>query len=430
MPLSTSMFSFFVLVLFTTSANGFLSYKPKHGGPSSYDATLHRMKWWSKGTEALPPTDEYLLFSIDAGGLNNIRLGWEIAGLVAQYTHRTLVLPPAHRMYLLDFGAGKFSPNLPDGWERTFSRRTLVEDLINLRQLKANLPTLTAEEFENRTSLTWDKARMQAQMLPKREDPDKCQMSEYATVSGKFLFLDGDRREGFDCTEWWIQGSPRPAFRSEMNETNWALLTHGFVWHYDAFRIAAKAVDYLGLFNYVALHARYGDFAEKQATDRASNILDHWSSYIKAGTTLYVATDQPSELRGLAPAGVKVISWEDFFTDETGYLLRDIKGKYTPERWFKLTGLVEELICAYAKLFIGTDRSSFSGHIQRMRIHAEPPVERRLVHTDGDPFLQGSAGRAVEVPRAAIDAEITAWKKRDSRHKFRPLDRLVGKRFL
>merc|ERR1719217_868940 len=102
---------------------------------------LDRMRYWNEATEVMAPTEKYVLFTNDAGGLNNIRLGWEASGLIAQGTGRTLVLPPPSKMYLLDWGEMK-------GGHRDTDTTTLVEDIINLAQLKANVPTLTAKEFE------------------------------------------------------------------------------------------------------------------------------------------------------------------------------------------------------------------------------------------------------------------------------------------
>jgi len=101
--------------------------------------------------------------------LNNIRLGWEASGLIAQATGRTLVLPPRSKMYLLDWGDMQRAPSKRE------QSGTLVEELLNLMQLKGNIPTLTAKEFEDRTGLTWRKALLQGQQLPKK--PKRCMRS-------------------------------------------------------------------------------------------------------------------------------------------------------------------------------------------------------------------------------------------------------------
>jgi hypothetical protein len=78
-----------------------------------------------------------MLFDIDIGGLNNIRIGWENAGLIAYHTGRTLVLPQAMPYYLIDAGPGV-------DYRGSVS---LMEDFINLPQLQRGLRVMTFGEF-------------------------------------------------------------------------------------------------------------------------------------------------------------------------------------------------------------------------------------------------------------------------------------------
>merc|ERR1712232_1385765 len=165
-----------------------------------------------------------------------------------------------------------------------------------------------------------------------------------------------------------------------MTQSNWALLTHGFVWHSYAFSIASKVIGYLGLFEYNALHGRYGDLQYQEVKTRPSQIFQNWPSLLEGVKFLYISSDNPELFDTVDFGRVQPIRWADLFTAKTGELLNTERRKYTPERWFKLTGPVEELICTYSKLFIGTRASSFSGHIERMRIHAKAPVQRVLTH--------------------------------------------------
>jgi hypothetical protein len=372
-----------------------------------YDEVIQRMRYWSRPTSALPSTGKYLLFTPDAGGLNNIRIGWEMTGLVALHTNRTLVLPPKSRMYLLDFGP--WNQELV-GDTSNWTHNTRVEDLIDVTQLKGVLPTLTMEEFEAEVGMKWEQARYQAEMT---RPQGSHRLSDWSALTGKFVFMDGQgNREGFDMGQWWLQGGPRDEVRPEVTEVDWGLLRHGFVWHQDVFSIAAKAVHYLGLFDYMALHARYGDFAEKQAQRTPDEIYENWRPLIANASAMYVATDRQGQFDGFAKRhGVKLVMWPDLFTAATGGVLSAEKQLYTRERFFKLMGPVEEVICTYAKVFIGTDRSSFTGHIQRMRIHADAPVTKRLSHTDGNPFARSS--REMQVPLDEIQRSIQQWQQRN-----------------
>lgn len=376
-------------------------------------SVLQRMQYFRKALTPLASTGKYLLFTLDAGGLNNIRIGWEMSGLVALHTNRTLVLPPKAGIYLLDYGPwNQALVGDSSGW----TGKTAVEDLIDVHQLKGVLPTLTAEEFEAEAGMSWQQARESSEMAaPQQDYSASCHFSNWDSLESKFIFMDGkQRREGFSCGEWWLRGGPRPELRQELTEEHWGLLRHGFVWHPDAFAIAAKAVHHLGLFDFMAVHARYGDFVEHQSQRSPDEIYDNWRPLLANASALYVATDRQEKFEGFAERhGVKLVMWPDLFTDATGGALTEVKKQFTPERFFKLTGPVEELICTYARVFVGTDRSSFTGHIQRMRVHADPPVSMRLVHTDGNPFSSEGVRREAKIPLEQIQQSIRDWEQRE-----------------
>jgi hypothetical protein len=342
---------------------------------TSLQQTLARMTYWHTDDSVMPSTSKYILFTGDAGGPNNIRLGWEMTGLIAQATKRTLVLPPAWKMYLLDWGPGR--QRLPS--EMADNTTTAAEDLINLAQLKANLPTLTADEFLQEAGTSWHEATKAAARVG---EAVACKFSTYEELKDqRFVFLDGELREGFACAEWWKRGGPTELVKTEdkIGDRDWSLLTHGFVWHKDAFDIAAKVVNFLGIFEYNALHARYNDFQYTESRQGAAHIWDKWEDAFKSAPKIYVASDEPEKIKALKRMeGVELFTFEDMLQT----VLKDVKPQYSPSRWFKLTGPVEELICTYAKIFVGTKDSSFSGHIDRMRIHAQAPVTQMLTHTN------------------------------------------------
>jgi hypothetical protein len=314
-----------------------------------------------------------------------------MTGVIAQQTGRTFVLPPAEKVYLLDFGplngrAGLKSQNFDEE-----SSKTKVEDLINLAQLKGNLATLTWDEFQQRTGLTFENAKAKAGKV----DGEACpSLADLKSVKDDILYIDGQKqRQGFACGEWPQLGGPQKDLRTEMTNENWRLLTHGFVWHPDAFSIASKVVDQLGLFQYNALHGRYGDLQYQDVKTEPSKIFQNWPSLLQNTDTLYIASDNPEkfENRSIDFGKVNVLRWSDLFTQKTNFLLKDEQAKYTPERWFKLMGPVEELICTYSKLFVGTKLSTFSGHIHRMRIHAQAPVT--AVHKHDEKEVAGNISK-------------------------------------
>lgn len=359
---------------------------------------LGRMQWWVNLTDPKPVNEFYLFFTCDAGGPNNIRIGWEMSAVVAQRTNRTLVLPPASQMYLLDFGP---RTNLHENGGKS---ETKVEDLIDLAQLKGMLPVLTADEFATRTNQSWDSAVESAASVASE---DICQISAYNAITSRILYMPGNNpREGFSCSEWWERGGPRQNFKSQLNDDSWALLTHGFVWHPDAFTIASHAVSYLGIFNYSALHARYNDFQFKSARQGAGLIVDKWGKFLAGlNQSVYIASDEPdkfteasSEIPGTRKVFFHELFGENGPPERQEAPLAEVRKQFSPERWFKMLGPAEELICTFGKVFIGTDRSTFSGHINRMRLHAQAPVTMVLKHT-------------LDVPEKEIMASIAAWER-------------------
>jgi hypothetical protein len=281
-------------------------------------------------------------------------------------------------MYLLD--KGWTGDSRPD-WTQPSpagDSTTLVEDLINLDQLKSLLPTVTWAEFTKLSGLTWDEAMGKVVQVG---ETARCKFDDYKDVVAELLYMPGESvREGFMCTEWWVMGSPKR--KEQLTNETWSLLTHAFVWHKDAFDIASVVVNHLGMFEYSALHARYGDFQYHEEQRKASKIFKTMKDVFNLGSPLYIATDQIDKLKGLGATDniSNIVTFEDMLHS----VLADVQVMYSAERWFKLVGLVEELICTYAKVFVGTGRSTFTGHIHRMRIHAQAPVTRRLVISGDD----------------------------------------------
>lgn len=144
----------------------------------------------------------------------------------------------------------------------------------------------------------------------------------------------------------------------------------------------------------------------EQSGSSVVRLLRPWIADTK---TLYVATDDPKHFSGVN-LGVRVVFWHDLLNNSTGSVLSSMKAKFTEERWFKLTGIVEMLICTYAESFVGTKLSSFSGHIMAMRIHAHAPETRNLFITK-------------RIPVEAINTDIALWK---STEPFVPLPKDQG----
>jgi hypothetical protein len=225
------------------------------------------------------------------------------------------------------------------------------------------------------------------------------------------------------------------------------LLRNHFMWHPDAFDIASKVVDHLGTFKYVSVHARYGDFQFQNhkrvedtllhdgwlsgaksflqvnsqgsgAEDDASGSLVQLSSesVLRSGSSLrarlstsrgqrvaglvrrwldedssrhvYIATDEntPEFKKPFKDANVNMVTWSDLL--EQGHKgegpLKDVLGAYSKERLSNLAGPVEQLICTFGKVFIGSEKSTFTGYIERMRLYAQAPTHATFIKYAGE----------------------------------------------
>ena len=77
--------------------------------------------------EKVPVTDGFILFEIDCGGLNNIRMQLEVLVGLSKLSNRTLVLPPKTNWYLLD--------------------QHLIEDVWDTDLLGSKIPLLTYDQW-------------------------------------------------------------------------------------------------------------------------------------------------------------------------------------------------------------------------------------------------------------------------------------------
>jgi len=118
-----------------------------HGGP--HNQSVQEMVYWrdypQDNTHTSPFYSEsetrYLTFEPDQGGWNNIRMALETVLVMAFAMGRTLVLPPANPIYLLNQGNGDKTPR--------FSFADFF-DMLAIHKEHKGLNIITMEEFLNR----------------------------------------------------------------------------------------------------------------------------------------------------------------------------------------------------------------------------------------------------------------------------------------
>jgi len=136
--------------------------------------------------------------------------------------------------------------------------------------------------------------------------------------------------------------------------------------HYrsDLFRLASGPIAGMGLRSYFAVHLRRNDFGRlyTEAPDSPAVVVANLESALLPGEPVYIASDELDEQwwkrikEALAEKGHKVTGLKD--------VRPELERRGLTER---LSGIVEMIICAGARRFKGTKRSTFTKGIWFLR---------------------------------------------------------------
>lgn len=150
------------------------------------------------------------------------------------------------------------------------------------------------------------------------------------------------------------------------------------------FRAAELAVEALGgLGSYAALHVRRNELQYKDMFIDASASYANVRRLLRTNETVYIATDETAEgfFRAFEQGGHRV--------RRLGPELRRAYAHLYPSRDDppeKYEGMIEQVVCSGARLFVGTSMSTFSSYIFRLRgmalthpaVRSSPPDARLL----------------------------------------------------
>lgn len=363
-----------------------------------YSYVLRRMRYWRGPAEgdgrAKPPTNRYVTFNTDCGGFNNIRMGFEHAVLMAWVTKRTLVLPPPRPWYLLDTG--------PIKREREAGRgQSDYADYWDMGDLARAIPVLSHEDFLKHAGQA---TAQQKAMLPIEPFitailwPTTAQVTSSGILeSKKGKSLLGHRRtvelspdqlampvlhfpaceKPYKEPRFLNQVSGVVIFaRQKLDLALKAFFKHSLHYVDTIFAVASRVITAMGLFNYTALHVRRNDLQYKEVHIPAGGTLANIRALVPAGEPLYLATDEvaPAFFAALEQRH-PVYRWHDFLAAEGGFALRG--AVYSP----KVVGMIEQVVCAGARRFFGTQHSTFSSHIARLRGYVDAPDKQMRYHS-------------------------------------------------
>jgi len=346
----------------------------------------------------------YIVFDVDQGGLNNVRLVFEYVAIIAAVTGRTLVLPPPKGWYLLDHG-----PKHRPGGEG----ETSFSELFDIPAMRDVVPVITTEEFiaEAHRHLEIPKAFRDPDFFIASESHQRWRhwlmenaevmqgWNPYATL---ICLPDIDRvRSECDLPQYYIDGremiefSPRSqaapllyfpsdgkhrslgpvatmlaATDPRLARLTRRLIKHHIRWHPDIFALASRYVEQLTPYGYDAIHIRRNDFQYQQTRRAAKEIWHNVSGLLNDDRPLYIATDETDEeFLDIFRSHKKVMTWND--------LPPAVDDRTPPEKY---TGPIEQLICAGARRFIGNHLSTFSTYIVRLRGYTRAPDMASYYH--------------------------------------------------
>lgn len=371
---------------------------------------LPALRYWHPGLvkDEFPPPNRhrYVSFDVDQGGLNNIRLVFEYAAVVAAITGRTLVLPPPRPWYLINNGPRHRGAN---------EGATDIAEIFDIPAMQEALRVQTAEGFiqeaaghlsipdefrvdnvfhrDKGAADRWRQWLLDNADVPRDWNPyDRLicfpDVSSADTSSVSERYVDG--RQFVELTPW-LNAAPLIHLPSNseyrflgpvatmllsvddrLPRIARRLIKHHIRYHPQIFEIASDLISRLGLHQYSALHIRRNDF---QYTEARAQALATWSNLkdlLADPTPTYIATDETDDaFRGVFRSNTTVVFWDD--------LIREYAGPAVPEKY---VGPVEQLLCAGASRFVGTDLSTFSAYIVRLRGYTRAPDTAAYYHTE------------------------------------------------
>jgi len=315
----------------------------------------------------------YLTFTAWPGQLNNTRMCFETALVLAYLTNRRLVMPKEYRRH-----------DQPEVDGDTF-RPLHPKECFELEKIGEIVPLVEREEYDGlgRPTRQVDLAFGPGTAVscfphaPLPGSPEAHRLPDFAAPRKRILELTPE-----------IEACRTLNIKSPMLEQFYAffyflqpeveLACKRLVREHVRFRApivsaAEKIVAVLG--DYCALHIRRNDFFSQYPEQNlpAQRILASVMKRVPAGARLYISTDETDHSFFAAFHERYEIR---FLQDFAGLLPDGVFGEWL--------ACVEQLICASAAMFIGTRLSTFSAYITRLRGY-RGAADKNTYFTDGSP---------------------------------------------
>ena len=289
--------------------------------------------------------DGYILYEKWPGGFNNIRMSFELVVCMAYILNRTLVIPPSESFYLLE-------------------GECHIGDFFELENL--GIKYLDFDTFKKKEKLDreYKEFRFDCKLFDRKTDEV---VYNFERVNPPDKFLKGrdfiNMREEISKDDRYVYfhrnllGHFYQILYCKEIDSLKELVRDNIRYKNKIFDIAWLFINTLKDKEYYAIHIRRNDFQYKELHISCEELYENIKDRIPEGSNLYIATDHPDkEFFNLLKDKYKVSFFEDVIK-KFNYLEYD-------ENWVPI---FEQLICTRATRFIGTDLSTLSSYVYRLR---------------------------------------------------------------
>jgi hypothetical protein len=313
----------------------------------------------------------FLTYTPWRGELNNTRICFETAAVLAFLEKRILVIPNGYRLR-----------NQPEWHNNTF-RPLHPQEFLDLNALSRVIPLLSYEQYIS---------------LPRRNQICHLRFGVNTSVFCYPNIPTRDSRSFLILKEFAAGRTDLIEFTTCMKDSNVLHIEHAMLEHFysfiffldhekareckslvrdhitfkpELFHIAGTIAKNLGSFS--AVHIRRGDFIEQYPSQNVSagSIRSVVDRHVTPGAKLYIATDENER------------SFFDTFRARYRIMfLSDVKHLVPSTIPEHLLAPLEQIICSLAGVFIGTRLSTFSAYITRLRGYRRAP-DTNVYFTDG-----------------------------------------------
>ena len=289
--------------------------------------------------------DGYVLYEKWPGGFNNIRMSFELVVCISYILNRTLVLPPSEEFYLLE---GECN----------------IGDFFDLKNL--GIKYIEYDEFKAKENINkeYKDFRHDCKLFERKTDEV---VYNFERVNPPFKFTKGrdftNMREEITEEDRYIYfhrnllGHFYQILYCKEEDKLKHLIKNHVRYNNKIFDIAWLFVNYLEDKNYYAIHVRRNDFQYKDLHISCEELFENIKDRIPIGSNLYIATDhKDKEFFNILNENYNITFFDD--------ILNNLPHIEYNENWVPI---FEQLICTRAIRFIGTDLSTLSSYIYRLR---------------------------------------------------------------